>query len=552
MSFFRWIWQEPEAEGEWGRFVSTLFYRSVLLVILAIVCLIGSFFATEGSNLGRLPSLLSLLTISLISFALLKASRLSLALHFFVWANWLVVASASISSIGVYAPAYMVSSLLILISALGLSRRNTILFTGTVLGFGLLTLYGHSQGWIVSPENNNLNPLGMWITSSSIFLVLALVTINMRETSSAIVERLQYDQALYRAILEDQTEYIVRWKKGGIRTFANGAYLRYFGMSREEAIGSSFYPQINEDDHQWINEKIARLSPENPIDIFEHRVVRPDGTEGWQEWSDRALYNENGEIVEYQSVGRDITAVKELEERQRELEISKERESFLRDFLSTMSHDLQTPLSVMRTNLYMLRRNPEKSDERIEKIDKQIDRLSGMITDILTVARLEHLPELERRPNACASLIENSINLLRDEAKAKNISLELTEDLPNAVMNADATEFQRALSNLISNAIKYTPDGGNVMIAAHQEQDKLIIEVADTGIGIEAQDLPHIFERFYRAKNAQRFEKGTGLGLAIVKRIIELHDGTISASSKLGEGSRFTIQLPLSRQSVLA
>jgi signal transduction histidine kinase len=119
-------------------------------------------------------------------------------------------------------------------------------------------------------------------------------------------------------------------------------------------------------------------------------------------------------------------------------------------------------------------------------------------------------------------------------------------------MEADATQFQRALSNLISNAIKYTPAGGNVKIEAYESNASLIIEVADSGIGIEAQDLPYIFERFYRAQNAKRFEKGTGLGLAIVKRIIELHNGTISASSKAGEGSRFTITLPLPQQTVPA
>lgn len=550
MQFWKWLLQTPKTNSEWGNFITTLFYRSSLLTAGMLLILLLVLIA--GGTYERLPMLFCLMLINLLTLILLKRDLLRFAIHGFVWGIWLLIAYSSFTSIGVYTPAYLVSALLIAIAGLGLSRRSTIALTAMIVLYGLLLLYGHAQGWIASPTNHNLNPLGMWVTTSTIFLVLTYIILSVRETSFAITERLRHDQELYRSILEDQTEFIVRWKVGGIRTFANGAYLRYFGLSREEAIGTSFYPQINEDDHQWIKEKLARISPENPIDTFEHRVIRPDGTTGWQEWSDRALFDENGHVVEYQSVGRDITAIKELEERQRELDVAKEREAFLRDFLSTMSHDLQTPLSVMRTNLHMLKRSPEKQDERIEKIDKQIDRLSGMIGDILTVARLEHLPELERRPNNSATLIENSINPLRDEAKAKNIGLEVSETLPSAVMNADATEFQRALSNLISNAIKYTPEGGSVKIKTYQEQDKLIIEVADTGIGIEAEDLPHIFERFYRAQNAQRFEKGTGLGLAIVKRIIELHDGSISASSKPGEGSRFTIQLPLSRQSALA
>jgi PAS domain S-box-containing protein len=552
MSLLRWIWQLPPSENEWTRFITSFFYHSMLLILLMIAILMGSIFMTVNPNLSRLPTSLSLAAIVFLCIILVKKSQLRYALHLFIWASWAVIAYSSFSSIGVYTPAYLVSNLLILMAGLGLSKRSGILFTSLVVAFGLPLIYGHAQGWIATPQNHNLAPLAMWITTSAINLVNAYVIFALRETSFSMLERLRRDESLYRAIVEDQTEFIVRWKNGGIRTFANGAYLRYFNLTEAQALGTNFFPQITEDDRHWVNEKIARLSLENPIDTGEHRVLRPDGTEGWQEWSDRAIFDEQGNVLEYQSVGRDITAIKELELRQRELELAREREAFLRDFLSTMSHDLQTPLSVMRTNLYLLQKNPEKNPERVEKIDKQIDKLSSMIADILTVARLEHLPDLERHPNSIANLLDNSINPLRDEAKAKNIQLEITVPFPAATIEADATEFQRALSNLISNAIKYTPQGGKVIIASRQDKDRLLIEIADSGIGIDAEDLPHIFERFYRAKNAQRFEKGTGLGLAIVHRIVELHSGKISASSRIGEGSRFVISLPLLTQTVLA
>jgi PAS domain S-box-containing protein len=551
MSLLPWIWQAPSSEDEWTRFIYSFFYRSLLIILLMLVLVLASVLSSEGSNLSRLPTLYSLGLITILSLTLLKRGHLRLAMHSFIWAAWAINAYSAFTSIGVYTPAYLVVIILVILAGLGLSWRNTIFFTSVVVGFGLILVYGHSQGWIATPQGHNLNPLAMWLTTSSISIVLAYVVITVRETSFAMMERLRRDQALYRAIVEDQTEFIVRWKAGGIRTFANGAYLRYFGITEDQALGTNFFPHINEDDRNWVNGKIARLSLQNPIDIGEHRVIRPDGTEGWQEWSDRALFDNAGNLLEYQSVGRDITAIKELEERQRELNLAKEREEFLRDFLSTMSHDLQTPLSVMRTNLYMLKKSPDKSPERIEKIDKQIDKLSSMIADILTVARLEHLPDLEHQPNNIANLLENSINPLRDEARAKNIELEMAELPFSVTIEADATEFQRAISNLISNAIKYTPEGGKICVEIQQDKDKLLIEIIDSGIGIDDEDLPHIFERFYRAKNAKNFEKGTGLGLAIVQRIVELHHGTISVKSHLGEGSRFIISLPLLRQSLL-
>jgi PAS domain S-box-containing protein len=552
LSLLRWIWQVPPSKDEWTRFITGFFYRSLLIVLMAMGLLLVYILLSDRTDLGRLPIILSLTLLNIICLALIKAGQLRYALHIFIWLGWLALAVSSFTSIGVYTPAYLTINILIAIAGLGLSKQTSFIFTSISVLYGLFLLYGHSQGWIARPENHNLQPFPMWLTTSSVNVVLAYVVYSMRQTSFAIMERLRRDEALFRAIVEDQTEFIVRWKEGGIRTYANGAYLRYFGITLEQAIGTNFYPHINEDDRAWIAEKIARLSKENPIDTGEHRVIRPDGTEGWQEWSDRAIFDEAGNIVEYQSVGRDITAIKELEERQRELVLAKEREKFLRDFLSTMSHDLQTPLSVMRTNLYMLQKSPEQSPERIEKINRQIAKLSSMIGDILTVARLEHLPELERHPNDIAYLLEGSLSPLRDEAKAKNIQLEYSEPFPSAIIEADATEFQRALSNLIGNAIKYTPAGGRVCLETRQEDEKLLIEISDSGIGIDAQDLPHIFERFYRAKNAQNFEKGTGLGLAIVHRIIELHLGTISVSSVVGEGSRFIIHIPLLQQNVLA
>jgi len=141
---------------------------------------------------------------------------------------------------------------------------------------------------------------------------------NDRVTSELIrlkaEEELQASEMQYRAIVEDQTEFIVRWKPDGTRTFVNDAYLRYFGLSRDEAIGTSFMPLVSDKHKQIIQDKITRITPENPVEIGEHIVRKLDGSECWNMWTDRGNFDENGELIEFQSIGADITERKRVEE----------------------------------------------------------------------------------------------------------------------------------------------------------------------------------------------------------------------------------------------
>jgi len=143
---------------------------------------------------------------------------------------------------------------------------------------------------------------------------VVLETIDITEKKKA-EEALSESEARYRSVVESQTEFIVRWKPDGTRTFVNEAYCQYFGKSWEELIGSSFFPLIVEEDRHAVKEKITRLKLKNPVETDVHRVKRPDGKIGWQEWTDQAFFDENGKIKEIQSVGRDITEKKEIEHR---------------------------------------------------------------------------------------------------------------------------------------------------------------------------------------------------------------------------------------------
>ncbi|MEE8430050.1 MAG: PAS domain S-box protein [Candidatus Desulfatibia sp.] len=142
----------------------------------------------------------------------------------------------------------------------------------------------------------------------------------VKELEEETIRRKRAEEALivgeerYRNIIEDQTEFIVRWLPGGIRTFVNESYCRFFGKTRDEVIGSSFFPLVSEEDRKTVEKRIETLTPDCPVSMGEHRVIRPDGTIGWNQWVDRAIFDENGQVVEYQSVGRDITERKQAEE----------------------------------------------------------------------------------------------------------------------------------------------------------------------------------------------------------------------------------------------
>lgn len=228
------------------------------------------------------------------------------------------------------------------------------------------------------------------------------------------------------------------------------------------------------------------------------------------------------------------------------LTLEQEKGQILRQFISNLSHDLKTPLSVIKLNLSLLQRitNPQKQEELIETINLQTQRLEKLIQDILTVSRLDQVPEFEFEPIDLNVLVRNIEEQLSPLARQKNLAItsDLMPDLE--LLLADKDELARALVNLIENAITYTTNG-TIAIRTHLDIDGVIFEVSDTGIGISPLQLLHIFERFYRADEARsNHTGGTGLGLAIVKRIIDMHGGIIEVESVLGVGSTFRIKLP--------
>jgi two-component system, OmpR family, phosphate regulon sensor histidine kinase PhoR len=246
------------------------------------------------------------------------------------------------------------------------------------------------------------------------------------------------------------------------------------------------------------------------------------------------------------ALGHDITELKRAEGERVELELERKKVDFYREFIGSMTHDLKTPVATIKTSAYLLTKlsDPVKLEKQHARLNRQVERLQKMIDDILTVARLDYLPELTFEKINLNTFLEDIKDQLHTKAQQKNIALDLdlAPDLP--LINAARDDLLRALLNLVENAVNYTPESGRVYLRSYLQEQSVICEIQDTGIGIEADALPHIFEQFFRAPNAREFEAGTGLGLAIVKKIITLHQGQIKVSSILGEGTTFHLHIP--------
>ena len=219
-----------------------------------------------------------------------------------------------------------------------------------------------------------------------------------------------------------------------------------------------------------------------------------------------------------------------------------------RDFVSNISHELRTPLASLKALVDTLRDGAlddrPAAEHFLDSIETEVDALTQMVQELLELARIEsgQVP-VRLRPAALADLINPPVERLSSQAERAgvNLTVSLAPDLPMVL--ADPERVQQVITNLVHNAIKFTPEKGSITITAETATREVIVEVSDTGVGIAPKDLPRVFERFFKADRA-RSAGGTGLGLAIARHIVQAHGGRIWAKSIEGEGSTFFFSLP--------
>jgi two-component system OmpR family sensor kinase len=218
-----------------------------------------------------------------------------------------------------------------------------------------------------------------------------------------------------------------------------------------------------------------------------------------------------------------------------------------RRFLADVGHELRTPLTVIKGNVDLMQRFGEADEESLTSIENEVDRLTRMVGDLLLLAQAESgkLP-LDKHVVELDTLMLEALNQMNILAREK-VQLHLGE-IDQVLVCGDQDRLKQVLLNLIGNAINYTPQGGTVTLSLGKDQEEAILTIKDTGQGIPEEDIPHVFERFYRAEKSRtrsRDGKGFGLGLSIAYWIVRNHEGHIDVESTEGEGTTFTVRLPL-------
>ncbi len=220
------------------------------------------------------------------------------------------------------------------------------------------------------------------------------------------------------------------------------------------------------------------------------------------------------------------------------------------DLISEMVHELRTPLAAIKATTHVILRPEIMADRRkemVHTIARETDRLTRMTTEFLDLARLESgRSRLVSVPVNLNDLLEYAIETVEPQANDRQISIYLRITPPNLpAIHGDGGKLQQVILNLLTNAIKYNREGGEVRVSAVQHDDFIVISVADTGIGISKDNLPHMFEKFFRVADTEGYTQGSGLGLAVAKRIIEGHGGEIKVKSEYGAGTTFSFSLPI-------
>lgn len=303
-----------------------------------------------------------------------------------------------------------------------------------------------------------------------------------------------------------------------------------------------------------------QLSKERAVAEFEGQIKSWQGKLIWLRHNAIAVRDAQGNLTCYEGAVADITASKQAElERvellNRERKAKEEAETVNRikdEFLATLSHELRTPLNAIIGWIQLLR-GGKMSEMQISKaidvIDRNAQAQNQLIDDLLDVSRIiRGTMSLKLKPTNLNEVIMASLDTVRPSAAAKNIELITQLESKTTGVNGDKERLQQVFWNLLINGIKFTPNGGKIIISSETRGNEILIKVTDTGQGIAADVLPYVFDRFRQAetKSSTRTQGGLGLGLAIVRHLVEIHGGRVMADSPgLNKGSTFTVELPV-------
>jgi len=377
----------------------------------------------------------------------------------------------------------------------------------------------------------------------------------------------------YRDLAENAPELIFTTDGAGRLTYVNPAFARCFGVTPEELLGRASGECLSE---SAVNAQVHTLlgaphAAREPLPAMGFEVRTPQGTR-WLETSPSIIRDGHGQVVGVRAICRDVTERKQLE-RERDAVLIREQDARVEaeharrqaeraqteaesatrakdQFLGTLSHELRSPLSAVLHWTHIIRQGlvePGRMDHALEIVERNARAQARLIEDLLDVTRIASGKlSVELARVDVGAIVNAVIERVRGAADGKRIGLEVERKADAVPIRGDVTRLQQVFENLLTNAIKFTPEGGRVTVVVGRAGDRAEVTVRDTGIGIAADVLPHVFERFHQDPSVAQQHGGLGLGLAIARHLVEMHGGTIEAHSDgVQRGAVFTVRVPL-------
>ncbi|NWG16520.1 MAG: PAS domain S-box protein [Chloroflexi bacterium] len=386
-----------------------------------------------------------------------------------------------------------------------------------------------------------------WLLSGWEFWSMGIDVTERKRAEAALRE----SEARFRAVFDESAIGIAVGNVDGYLLFVNPAFCKMLGYRDDELTGLH-YSQITHPDDRPAEQNLAveLIEGKRASYQLEKRYVHKDGTLIWVRVSASAIRDENGRIQLGLALAEDITGARAAAQKALELATERERVQMVASFVQDASHEFRTPLSIISTSVYLLERisDLEGRQAQYEKITQQVKNLTALVENLLTMSRLDAELQLRRQPTDLNEMLRQAETALESAINHKQhrIRYELDKHLP--LVPADHEKLHTALTNLLSNAVRFTPPEGEITLQTYRQEGEVVAAIQDTGVGISPEAIRRIFERFYR-EDAIQSPTGFGLGLPIASKAIELHGGRIEVESEPGRGSVFRVVLPLEPQS---